>query len=58
MTTLLPLVLALFLSGGAPSSELGYDTQQLDTTNITVQSDDAGTPAQTCTSICPGTNDN
>jgi hypothetical protein len=58
MTTLLPLVLALFLSGGAPSSELGFDTQRLDTTNVTVQGDDADTSTQTCTTLCPGTNDN
>lgn len=55
MTSLLPLVLSLFLSGAsAPPSDLGFDTQHYDDSNAIVRTDDADTPQQ-CTTLCPGT---
>jgi hypothetical protein len=59
MTSLLPFVLSIAFAfgGGSANADLGYDTQQLDTTNISVQSEDAATPPP-CTTLCRGTEDN
>jgi hypothetical protein len=55
MVSLLPFVLSLAFTfgGGTANTDLGYDTQRLDTTTISVQSDDADTPPP-CTSLCKG----
>jgi len=55
MISLLPFVLSIaFAFGGGPSNaDLGHDTQQMDTTNISVRTDEADAPPP-CTTICKG----
>jgi hypothetical protein len=62
MFSLLPLVLALVFAGSggpATTSDLGFDTQRLDTSNISRQTDEkVETPAPApCTTLCQGTAD-
>jgi hypothetical protein len=55
MFSLLPFVLSIAFTfgGGTANTDLGYDTQRLDTTTISVQSEDADAPLP-CTTLCKG----